>query len=65
MGMFVKIIEGIFGGGMAYVFSSAILNALITGTSTTDMLLKTYVPWAIVFAVFAYILGIVGKSLSQ
>lgn len=63
MNLFTKIVEGIFGGAICYVFSSALLTALIIGTSTTDNLIKTYVPWAIVLAIFAYILGMVGKSV--
>ena len=62
MGMFTKIIESIFGGVICYIMSSAILTALITGTSTTDTLLKAYMPWAIALAIFASVLGMVGKS---
>jgi hypothetical protein len=65
MNLFTKIIEGIFGGALVYIMSSAFLTAMITGTSTTDTLIKTYVPWAIVLAIFAYILGMVGKSMNQ
>jgi hypothetical protein len=65
MNLFTKIIEGIFGGAFCYIMSSALLTALIIGTSTTDTLLKTYTPWVIVLAVFAYVLGMVGKALDK
>lgn len=65
MNLFTKIIEGIFGGAFCYIMSKALLTALITGTSTIDDLIKTYVPWTIVLAMFAYVLGMVGKALEH
>jgi hypothetical protein len=65
MDSFVKVIEGLFGGLLTYYISTPLLAALVPGTSTTDNLLKTFLPYVLAIGVLVYALSVLGGGLGH
>ncbi len=65
MQQFVKVIEGLFGGLLTYYISTPLLAALVPGSSTSDTLLKTYLPYVLVMGILVYTLGVLGHASNK
>jgi uncharacterized membrane protein YeaQ/YmgE (transglycosylase-associated protein family) len=59
MDKFVSIIEGVFGGVIAYYICNYLVAQLITGTAFADNLFKVFLPIAIGAATLLFVIGTV------
>jgi hypothetical protein len=65
MGVFLKVIEAVFGGVLAYVICGYVVDALVTGTALSDQMFTLFVPLAIGVGVLIYILGLFRSQQNQ
>jgi hypothetical protein len=65
MDSFVKVIEGLFGGLLTYYISTPLLAALVPGSSTSDTLLKTFLPYVLAIGVLVYALAVLSGGMHR